>query len=567
MPTVPAYRRNGTALESVRPPRATSQASPEAFGIGESSAARDRATQQLADTGFKIYQAEKQKADDIAFSDADMRASEAQLRIENEVREMRGKDAARGPDDALVKWTKASEEIRAGMANDVQREAISKALKLRWVNLNKVTQEHMATETRRYDDEQSEAYIKTSRDEAIQNYTDPMRIELAVYQQRAAIAKYAERNGLPAEWQKMKTQEAVTATHVGVINRMLANGEDQRASEYYKTVKDNVSGDASVAVEKALEEGSTRGEATRKADSIVGTAPTRAEALDMVRGIEDPKLRDETRKRVNEYFDDKKNAEAEARDQAVTDAANLVEGAKSADVVPPAIWMQLTVGERSALESRARQLRSGIDPGTDWQTYYDLKSLASTDETRTQFLRTNLMLLRGKLSEPEFKELIGIQASMRQGGEEAEKKLVGFRTAKQIVDDSLAAVKIDPSPKPGRVAEKVALFRRLVDEQIQARQAETGREVKGEEVQQIVDNLLIKGYVPGTGFFGAFKKQRRAFELGAGDSIVIDPDEVPRAEREKITEALRRRGMQVTEEKIVEYYTRKLQLMVTNAGE
>lgn len=245
----------------------------------------------------------------------------------------------------------------------------------------------------------------------------------------------------------------------------------------------------------------------------------------------------------------------QARENLYNEISLAIEQTGGLSQVPPDKWSMLDKSQRDALKSYAKNIAEGNQIPTDWDTYYELKTKAANPETRKKFEREDLTKYRNKLGTAEYKELIGLQSGIREG--KKDKSLDGFRTHKQIVDDTLNSVGIDPTPKPGDKAKQVSDFRRMVDEQIQQRQEVTGKEVTNQEVQEIVDNLIVKGRVPESGFF--FDDEKRRFQLESGEKIVVeDVKEVPRTERQKIEDALRRRGSPVNDDTVLELYNRKL---------
>jgi hypothetical protein len=84
-------------------------------------------------------------------------------------------------------------------------------------------------------------------------------------------------------------------------------------------------------------------------------------------------------------------------------------------------------------------------------------------------------------------------------------------------------------------------------------------------MQEIVDRLMIKGKVPGSGFYGFFQKNKRAFELESGENIEISAENIPASEKAKIVDALQRSKKPVTDQSILELYHRKLTRKVSRA--
>ncbi len=385
---------------------------------------------------------------------------------------------------------------------------------------------------------------------------NPGKVDSAIKNQEAIIIDRANREGRSPEWVKEQVGDAQSKTHSSVIQRMLANGQDMAASEYYKSIKDQIGGGEVTQVEKSLEEGTLRGQSQRESDKIVGSTKDLTSALDQARKIEDPKLRDETTSRVKDFFTTKRLAENEAKETDYVGATNIIEKTKNFDNVPPNLLVKMTPAERTSLRNYADNLREGKKPVTNWDDFYNLRTMASSNSTKTKFMQTNLMEYRPSLADSEFKELANLQAQLRNGDEKAEKTLDGYRTDAQIVDGALTSAGFDATPKQGTDdAKKVNQFRRKVDERIAQHQQNTGKKATNEEVQSIVDTMMVEG-VSEKGWIWDTKK--RLFELNPGESIEIGVDDVPPAEKAKIESALKKNGMPVTSENIVKLFSKKI---------
>lgn len=243
------------------------------------------------------------------------------------------------------------------------------------------------------------------------------------------------------------------------------------------------------------------------------------------------------------------------RETLFNESSLQVEQTGSVSNITPERWASMDKGQREALTKYARDIAEGNNIATDWGTYYQLKSKAADPSTRKLFEREDLTKYRTKLGPTEYKELIGTQATLREG--KSDKQLDGYLTKTQIVNDSLAGIGIDPSPKPGKQAKEVADFRRMVDERQASLQTQTGKEATNEEVQKIVDTLIVKGRVPNTGII--WNDQKRRYQLKSGEHIVVeDVNEVPPSEREKIEAALRNRNRPLNDQTILDLYNQKL---------
>lgn len=565
MPRVPQL--NGGVGQAALPgARVSTDAPREAFGGGgvDLGSALEPVSRGLSAID-QVVQAEKRKADDSVTTESWKKMVEHRNKLlydpKDGVMTKRGKDALGVVDDYGGRFRKGLDEIEKDLSNDDQRQMFRRMRMKEEVEFGEQLQRHTFQESQKFAAETATSAIEVARNDAILNYQRPGKVAESIKMARAQVARLAEAGGHSPEWQEASAAEATSKIHAGVISRMLAAGQDLQASEYYKANKEGVRGEDAIAIEKTLEEGSLRGESQRRSDALLTKHETMADALAAAKGIKDPRVRDAVTTRIKDEFSTRDAARRADGEKRFLDAANVIESTKDPRQVAPDVWATFSVSERNALESRARQLREGIPPVTDWGKYYELKSLASAELTRQQFLQTNLIELRPVMADAELKELIGLQTELRRGDT---KTIDGYRTDSQIVNDALNEAGIDPSPKPGSThAEKVNLFRRQVDERLAQIARQTGKKPSNADVQSVVDDLMVKGVVKGSGLYlpgyqtTIFQKNRRAFELEPGQSLEVRAEDIPRSERGKIEEALRRRGLPVSEDRITELYRLK----------
>lgn len=569
MPTVP--RLNGPQVQQAGLPsaRADVRTSLESFGGGSSLENVNRAAIGIGEQVQKIALEEKKKADDVATQDAyaELVRRKNAMMYDPKAGALarRGKDAFGVVDQYEPEFDKAADEIEKSLLNDDQRSMFKQMRTREKTELNSTLQRHIFGEAKAYDDQSTESALAAARDDALLNFAQPGKVDAQVGLQKSLIMAHAERNGLPPEWVKVKLAEAESKTHSGIITRMLNNGDDLAAKRYFEGVKQRggvFTGEDSAAMERLLEEGSLRGESQRVSDRIVSKATDMVSAVEQARTIQDPKLRDEVTSRVKDYFSMQKLAENQRIEGLHKNATDIIDQTGSVDKIPPGVWSQFSLSERSALKAYAKAKKDGTDVETNWQTYYDLKSLASAPETRSKFLQTNLYELKakGELGNTEFKELVNAQTAARGGDTKA---LDTFRSDKMIVDQALAKAGIDTGAKAGKKdAERMALFYRRVDEEQAKLQARTGKPATNEEMQGIVDGLMIEG-VTKKGWFWDDKK--RAFEIEKSDQMFeIDVDSIPASDRTQIEDVLRKRGVPITDKAVLALYGRKLSGMVGN---
>jgi len=551
MATVPTYQSQ--VREAAAPNiRVNTGAQPiEAFGGG-----REKVTEALQQT-VSLVDRERQKADQLAVLEADTKIAQAKNDLiynpETGLMTRKGKDAFGAYDEFKGKFDTTAAEIEKGLSNPAQKQAFRERLMAHSTEFNNQSQRHVFQESQAFDDEVTTSRLAVAQDEAVLNYADPNILARNKYEQQKTILEYADRKGLPPEWVKNKMGDTISKTNSAVVDRMLANGNDLAAQKYYAENKDQFSGNDVVRVEKSLEEGSLRGESQRRTDVIMSQGKSMTAALEEVKKIEDPKVRDATQQRVREEYQLQKIAKEDLQTKQFNTAANIIEQNKGdRDAIPPRLWNNLELSQRNAIDARSKQLREGLQPTTDWTTYGDLKQIAMADETKNEFLRTDITQYRAKLADQEYKEMINLQAQLRKGDQSG---LDGLRTKTQVVEGTLKAAGFNPNSKNEAERQKIELFRRSVDTEV-AQMKASGKHVGTEEIQSITDNLLVKGKVPGSGIL--WDDTKSAFELQSGQKLVVDVEDIPRGERIKIEAALRKKKIPVTEANISLTYNSKL---------
>lgn len=500
MPTVPRLTRpqvSTTPLPGVRVPTGVPQGAIGGAPLPDLSGVTQAASDLIA--------RQRQQADQVAFLDADNRLATAEREARAQATQLRGRDAMGATKAARERWEQQVGEIEAGLKTDVQRQAFRSRVQQRAQNLYESTERHAETERRRYDDDTTQAARLNRVNDAVANAADPQKRDQAIAELRAVNADYAKRMGFAPEAADALTAEWVSRAHTGVLSRLLAAGQDQSAAAYYAEHQAEILGTDRPQVEKALQVGSTEGEAQRRADTLITKTQgklTRREALAALQAIDDPDVRKATGQNLDLYFARRDRAESDEYD-ALTERVygQLVETGR----VPSPLLARLKPRDLASVRAYQKALAAGIEPKTDWQIYYGLQTAAADPTTRDTFLGTDLLGYRGQLSDGEFKELVGLQARLKKGEEAPE--LRGFLTTTQIVNDALPRDVKRDGPES-------ADFRRAVDQAVVDWKTAHGKpEIPADEVRKITAGVLgRKVFVEGR-FFGDDEKP--AFGKGA----------------------------------------------------
>jgi hypothetical protein len=510
----------------------------------------------------EMVQRERQKADTTALLDADNQLSTLQVDLHTHATAMQGRDAMGALAAVQEGWQKGVSEIANGLKTEQQRAAFANRVGARWGTLYEAVQNHTAVEAQQYQQQTTQAAIENRLNAAITYYDQPRAVHQAVSETQAILADYGQHNGWAPEVVQQKQAQAVSAIHAGVIDRLLATGNDLAAQHYYEANKTEITGAASAQIESALEQGSVAGASQRQADQITSATPNLADAMVKVKAITDPKVRDATEQRVRQAFAVKAEALREQTEQAMVGFANVAEQTGSTDAMMrsnPRAWSALDVGQRASLQSYARSLSKGQPVETDVGTYYQLRLAASSDDekTRNAFLRENLLSYVDRLSKSDMKDLIDLQTGMRKGDA---KVTAGYRTVDQVASNTLAEAGMLPGT--GRntpdVLANAALFRRRLDEQVTRIEQDRKRPITAAEAQAAADELMIQTKT-------AEGEKRRVFEVQPGERLVFSIAQVPMRDRQSIAAYLRRQALPVTDKAILDTFVKYAANPVTSS--
>lgn len=570
MPTVPVYGARKVDRGALPGAMLTPNAPSEAF-----QPAKRVDLQPAIDVARQYHEDQVNKADEVAVTKAasDLTAFETELLYgQNGALNTEGEQSFGTPEKVAAAWQKRSSEIAAGLKGDRQQMAFNRQVADRWGSVNRQVQEHVNGETKKYDAAKTNDFIDNEREAAILGYKDPERVAASLTRQVAAIKDFAGRHGASADTVEKMVSAALSSTHVGVIDRMLANDEDLSASEYFKKHKGQVSGKDVARVEKDLEEGSLRGESQRQSDDIVAKFPhDQSAADDAVKAIKDPKIRDEVQKRVDFEFAHRREMKRAAQDDLYLRATNLIDGRPGIiprKAIPPAMWNQLDLGQRNALEARAK----GAD-GTEGNG-------SNNDKVWLQFLDMTPQEL-GKLNASEYEvsfrskfgkaertradaQWAASRDAVKNGKNFTPQMTMGQSFHERVKNglDKSGLMPLDPKVKP--TAEQYRQAASIEDEAntlLNQFEQASGKTANPIEHQKIVDEVIMR-HVFAPGAVKHIKVMSRVEEgrvVGVvsrnGDGNFIIPyREVPETEKERIKSQMTQRGGKVTRDRIERAY-------------
>lgn len=557
MPQVPRYGAN-QVREDITRQRVDISAPAEVFGGGRALAGFE-AVRQTAD----VFQKVADNVNQTEALNAVNQMKQAKIKMMYDPKEGALAQQGAAAFDAIGIYGKQFEEMGASLEknlkNDQQREYFRRYYNQEALSLEADLSRHVFQEAEKYDNQETEALIQNYRNDAILNYSDPNKIRQALLGQEVELMRHAERTGKPAAWVKQKLDDLNSKTHAGIVGAYISNDQDQEAELYFKANKDGFTAIDLENVQKDLEQATLRGKAQRMTDSIYKTSGgNERAAFAEARKIEDPKVRDEVEQRISQRFAQEKRLKDAEIEQLHIKALNQIDATGELAIEKIPGWQKMSVSDRTSLKAYAAAKGRNEEIKTQWAEYYDLMTQASSDATREQFLRTNLMTYRNKLADAEFKQLVGMQKDLREGKPGADKLLDGYRSDTMIVDDALRAAGFKTGSDAKQTdKEKVAQFRRMVDQEIIKLQERTGKKANNNDIQSIVDTLLIERTKPGAIFGSFWPERKREFEVTPEEADQYRV-EVPDDYVAKAKEAARRKGIPISERDITELYLRKI---------
>jgi hypothetical protein len=483
----------------------------------------------------------------------------------------RGQDAMTVPETVGAEFEKAANEIEKRVQPGRQARAWAELRARRRANLELVLRRHTAQEVERYQVGELNSFVKNRTQSAIANAEDQRRAEEDIAAAVDALQTQGPRLGLGPEQLQEQIQGVKSAAYVGAIDQLLANKKSAAAKAYYEEHKGDILGPERARIEKAIENGTIREEAQRETARILGEHPDDLEAQrEAAKKIENAEVQDEVVSRlehedaVRTRIADDKKLERNKR------FANLID--QGGDIYEDPEWNNLSTPERDALMAYAdrKTRKKPVDGHVASATWYQQIRMATSDDPkeREKFYspsQNNLLALYDKLDESELKQLMDLQVT---GAERISKEqralLVNAATQNRIVDEAILSMGMDPTPQqPGLTAtgkqkvidqeatNRVLAFRRTVRDAVMALELKQGKQATDEQVQLVVDQLRkpIGSTRIKKSIFGDTYRPQYKFEID-------DVSKVPQDQRSQISDALRRRGLPVTSQAVIELYIR-----------
>lgn len=518
-------------------------ASPETFGGGAGLEQMDAAAQRLSKSGAEIATFEKIKADQVAVNDATNKLSVASQDIltnqKDGVLTLQGKNAMNAPNIAADKFKKNADEIAADLNTPDQRGMFARVQQNLAKEMDRTVQAHVGVQIRKYDDASTESLIKTSQNAAALAYGDPTTIGTNIQRQKVAVSQYAQRHGMPDDWKTEKTTEVVSATHEGVLKRMLGDGHDEMAVQYLEANKSDIDAKVLDQLRPIMKEGTLRGISQRNADSFWDKSDGDfGKAMDQAREIENPDQRQRTEQELRMRQEDQQRSLRASQENAFQDGwkkviqSGVQDPAAIRDMIPPAQWIAMGPEHTNALLKAPGLAPTDKDAWAKWQWIArDPDELAKLSPSEVQ------VALQDFNKQDRAKEISRWEAASRG----IDKTIIPAK------DFDRAAAQVIPGYNPKKLVGDSAVTAKSLHEDITAEmldwQKSTGKPANPEERQKIIDKTIADRTFNQPTWFGLSSKPK-----------LVTIKDIPQEAIEGISKLKTAKGLPLSNDQTERYY-------------
>jgi hypothetical protein len=545
MPLVVPKYDGGVQEQSAPNVRVNTQAPIEAFGGGDLAAAPTRALQQTAE----IVDRERQKADQTRVLEADTEINNYKTNLFYDPKEgvitKRGRDAFGAQEEYAPKLKQKIDELAGKLSSPAQRQAFLERANRHQADFDNLLQKHTYAESEKYDDEVTDANLKSTQNDVVLNHQDPQAVVLGQARMQEVISQYAARRGKSPEWVKEQVESTVSKTNAAIVDRMLANGSDVEAEEFFKNNRQSFRAEDLKQVEAKVAESSLLGKAQRVSADVMSRGLTLTQAIAEANQLENPKEKAAVKEQIRmDYARRESDLDLDQKRTFQIAAKKLDASGGDLKAIAPEL-ATLDVDQQDALKKRAQLKVSGETAVTDLKFYTELKTMASSPATQNAFLKQDPALWAHRLNPSDYKKMVDLQANIRSKGDSAASGIRSYRETLTLLA-AHAGIKNTKSKEFIDLDYKAdQLFNRLVEE---------GKNPGKKEYRQIVDDLLIETE---SGSF--FSSNKKIFQLDENDKALIPYSRVPESEKIRIKRWLEQKGVEATDAAISKTYTaRKL---------
>lgn len=502
----------------------TSQSAAELGGVQVERAGKIGEAVQTVGDVFERIQLKKDERD--AF-EAEAATKKFAIDQQNEIRQRTNRDAEGSTQRAAGAFNKHMEEVEkklTGRARQMYRERAQPVL----LGLTAFASQHEITQLDNAKRTAAEAAKHMDTELAVNNVYNPAARAGALASVKAKQDEINKSQGILPDRDKdtydAKMLGATTEFHTAVIAALSDN--PTLAAAYFKDHKTEILSDKRGSIEESIEKDKHRVDAQRFADSVEARGLTYEKGLVELKKKFEGAARTVAEQELDNLFAKRKVAEKDREESAAKRGYESLRATGSYASISGSDLTAMGPKNADALLAIAR----GHNVTTDFAVYDSvLRQLLATPKLEDR-QKVNLLQYASSISQSDMQRLQGIQFGV---GSYAAPSFDSAVTLQQI----LAAKHKENKMKKAEQGE----FDAYVYNTVAARERLLGRKLQPPEIEEVVKGALRE--VSTAGWFG-LQTTKPAFRV-----------DVPDEKRAEIEAALRRGGVAVTEDNVVQLYS------------
>lgn len=552
MPRVPTYQTGQVDEVALPNARQSSIASPELF-VGMSGAKNitdiGQGLSVIGAAGMRYAANLQEKEDTAAITtlEADLLNRTTQYKLEAQKRQ--GLNVNGLPIEADDWYQKTVDELAQNTTNDRQKQAFGLIARKHQPGFRSSIGSYTAQQLEKAQESGFKSGLETFQSSAA---ADPKVAADMRARTISSIDAYAKIKGFDEETRERAKVEELTKLHMGVIGALEASGDVDAAKAYFYSNKKEIDGSSQVKIENALTKSGMEKKVQEAADAIMAMQMPDQEAYAYIEknyaGEEEKQLKQEFKMRRADLYTAQVRVQAENNDKAWEIYGRT--GRLSAiprdvrDNMDQKMWITLRDKAQNDADAKLGN-GDGFPKVGDPKLYSDLRYAAMDDPER--FANVDLRQYINKLNKSNYESLLDIQAAAKK---KDDVKISEVRTVDGQIGSSLAPFKGLKS------SDKVIIEDRL-RQQIDAEQKAAGKKFNADERQKIIDRMLIEGEVASGAWYKPDVNVQFYEVVGTPDENKFVPF-IPKDERAKIEDALKRNSQPVTDDTVMRLYKKKM---------
>lgn len=547
----------------------SSAAPASAFGAvqGEQLQTAGDSALRLTATVDRVVAAQKEQEDADKYLLAETALKEKYTAYENEARKRRGVNAWELTKDTEKWWDAALKENaptfstpRAGVL--YQRAAQN--MRTQSISTMSRYEEEQRVSTRI--DAANASIVATTNAVAANPSTESIAKGRAEIIQRVDVIALSK--GYDADTRAALIEEKVGTLHKQVL-ATLVNKDPTAATAYYESHKKEIAGQDHAQIEDKLAVGLAKVRAPGVASVLIKSGVTREQALTEVRKqFKDDPNSDLYEREVAQAYAEKDAAKRERVGSLVDSVSrSFAERYRISDVSAndmaelKALDGSTWAGLKDHFAAKTKALAGeGSGLKTDYKVYNEVYEQAGRDPEA--FAARSIMALRGKLKDSDFEELTRLQFSVRNSLRRTDASDAAREQKDLQTMQNQLGVTYQRLGWGSKDAEKKGEFAAMVTDAIRSEESRKKAKLTDDERQLIINKMATTGEIirPIMNRTATYAEALR--EGKAGDFTTrMTIDQVPVSEREKAAAYYSKRGVKPTDENVMGWYRGRLGLI------